>query len=71
MKEKGAALLYTHDGRDLIACDDPLCGAVVEVANADEDGWVVTRLSGPHFCPLGAEWRFRSLIGRAFGRPLA
>lgn len=64
-------MLYRRNGRDLIACDDPQCGAVVEVRYADEDGWVITRLSGPHYCPWGAAWRFRSLIARAFGQPMA
>lgn len=64
-------MLYTRDGRDLIACDDPLCGAVVEAPYADEDGWVITRLSGPHYCPYGTVRRFRSLIARAFGAPPA
>ena len=62
-------MLYTRDGRDLIACDDPLCGAVVEAAYADEDGWVVTRLTGPHYCPYGLRWRFRQLIVRALSTP--
>jgi len=60
-------VLYTRDGRDLIACDDPLCGLVVDARYAEEDGWVVTRLSGPHYCPYGTARRFRSLIERAFG----
>jgi hypothetical protein len=62
-------LLFTRDGRDLIVCDDPTCEAVVEVAKAEDAGWVIASLAGPHYCPVGAAAQFRALLTRAFGAP--
>jgi hypothetical protein len=64
-------VIFTVDGRDLVACDDTRCGAVTEVQFAAEEEWLLTRLSGPHYCPYAVDWRFRSLLGRAFGPPSA
>lgn len=60
-------MLITRDGRDLIVCDDPLCDALVEAAHAENGGWLITSVAGPHYCPYGTDWRFRSLIDRVFG----
>ena len=60
-------MIFTVDGRDLVACDDTRCGAITEVQFATDEDWLITRLSGPHYCPYGVTWRFRSLVGHAFG----
>lgn len=60
-------MIFTDDGRDLVICDDKRCGAVTEAAIAEEAGWAMTRLAGPHYCPYGVAMRFRSVMGREFG----
>lgn len=64
-------MIYTMDDCDLVVCDDHRCGAVNELAYAEEDGWAISRLAGPHYCPYGVTWRFRALIDQAFGAPPA
>ncbi|MQA96017.1 MAG: hypothetical protein GEV11_15685 [Streptosporangiales bacterium] len=60
-------MIFTEDGSDLVICDDKRCGAITEAATAEIQGWAMTRLTGPHYCPYGVALRFHTAIRREFG----